>query len=88
MNKNIVIGLLAIISIVSISFGLYQKQRADENELKAQQNQQLAKEMMDKAAEHQRLAEEQRMIAEMYRMEAIKQRDIAQQALATKKGTK
>lgn len=60
MGKNTITLLLAIVSFVSISFGVYQKQRSDENE-------RLAKEMMTRAAALQKEAEEQRMRAEEQR---------------------
>lgn len=45
MKKNIVIGLLILISILSIVFGVYQKQRADKYEALAIANEKRAIEM-------------------------------------------
>lgn len=45
MKKNIVIGLLILISILSIVFGVYQKQRADKYETLAIANEKRAIEM-------------------------------------------
>lgn len=81
MKKNLIIGLLTLVAVLSIAYGYYQKDRADENE-------RLAREMMIKAEEQQKLAEQQRRIAEMNMMEAMRQREIAQAELQKIKGTK
>lgn len=88
MKKNLIIGLLTIISVLSISFGYYQKDRADKNELKANENERLAREMMIKAEEQMKMAEQQRRIAEVNAMEAMRQREIAQDELNNRKRTK
>lgn len=81
MKKNLIIVCLAIISLVSGAFAVYQKQRADKLEMQAQQNEQQARDLQRKAEEMQRLAGEQRMLAEQHLREALEQRDRAQQAL-------
>jgi hypothetical protein len=66
MKKNLIIGLLTIVTVLSLAYGYYQKDRADENELRANENERLAREMMIKAEEQQKLAEQQRRIAEIF----------------------
>ena len=49
MTKNITIALLVIISVVSVLYGLQQKQRADDNESRATKSEQLVKELTRRA---------------------------------------
>jgi hypothetical protein len=88
MKKNFIIGLLTLVTVLSIAYGYYQKNRADENELRANENERLAREMMIKAEDHLKRAEQQRRIAEMKMMEAMRQREIAQIDQQKRKGTK
>jgi Tfp pilus assembly protein PilE len=50
MKKNIIIGLLVIVTLFSITYGTYQKIRADRNEAKAIKLEIIAK-MLKKFAE-------------------------------------
>jgi Tfp pilus assembly protein PilO len=88
MKKNLIIGLLTLVTVLSIAFGYYQKDRADKNEIRADENERLAREMTIKAEEQQKLAEQQRRIAEMNMVEAMRQREIAETELQKRKGTK
>ena len=88
MKKNFIIGLLTLVTVLSIAYGYYQKNRADENELRANENERLAREMMIKAEDHLKRAEQQRRIAEMKMMEAMRQLEIAQIDQQKRKGTK
>lgn len=56
MKKNLIIGLLTVVSLLSLSYGYFQKQRADEQEALAIAN--------------AKIAEEQRILAEQSREEA------------------
>ncbi len=88
MKKNLIIGLLTLVTVLSMAYGYYQKDRADENELRANENERLAREMMIKTEEQQKLAEQQRRIAEISMAEAMRQREIAETELQKRKGTK
>lgn len=88
MKKNLIIGLLTIVSILSILYGYSQEIRADKSELMAYENAQLANELIAKVEEQTKLAEQQRMIAEVNMVEAMRQREIAEQELQKRKGTK
>jgi Tfp pilus assembly protein PilO len=84
MKKNVIIALLAVVSVLSLSYGFYQKQEADKFELMAQENERVASEMRTVAEHQQKLAEQQRMIAEVNMVEAIRQRQIAEERLNKK----
>ena len=88
MKKNLIIGLLSLITTLSLSFGFYQKNRADDSELRADENERLAREMMIKAEEQYKQTEQQRRIAEINMVEAIRQREIAEQEIQKRKVTK
>lgn len=88
MKKNLIIGLLTLVTVLSIAYGYYQSDRADENEVRANENERLAREMMIKAEEQQKIAEQQRRIAEINMMEAIRQKEIAETELQKRKATK
>ena len=79
---------MCLITVLSLSFGYYQKDRADENELRANENERLAREMMIKAEDQQKQAELQRRIAEMNMVEAIRQSERAEQGIQKRKVTK
>jgi Tfp pilus assembly protein PilO len=85
MKKNLVIALLAVISVLSLSYAFYQKREADKFEQMALESEQKAIEMqtiVEQArdmANHQRmLAEEQRLIAEANLVEAIRQKQLSE----------
>lgn len=48
MKKNIIIGGLALISVLSMAFGFHQKIRADKNEVLVIENERRAIQLMDK----------------------------------------
>lgn|GEM_PF-7089568 len=80
MKKNIIITLLTLVSLLSLTYGYFQKQRADEQEALAIENAKLAR-------EQQIVAEQSRKEAEMQRMIAIEQTAMALEALdEAKKG--
>jgi hypothetical protein len=79
------------ISVLSLSFGFYQKREADKFEQMAQESEQKAIEMqtiVEQAQDmvtHQRmLAEEQRLIAEANLVEAIRQKQLSEAKLSKK----
>jgi hypothetical protein len=67
MKTSIIIAGLTVISVFSLGFGIYQKYRADKNELQA-------KEMRLVAEVQKHLAGQQRAIAEANQQEAERQR--------------
>lgn len=77
MKKNLIIALLAVVSVLSLAYGFYQKQEADKFELMAQENERQAIEMRS-------LAEQQQMIAESNMVEAMRQRQIAEERSSKK----
>jgi hypothetical protein len=77
MKKNIIIGVLALVSLLSTAFAVQQKIRADKNEALAIENEKRALQMMDEASKAADEAQRQRMIAEVALVEAMKQRDLA-----------
>lgn len=81
MSKNIIIGLLAIVSLLSLAYGYSQKVRADKLEVLAVENATRAKqaEMMAEGAQQE--AERQRAMAEMDELMARQQEALLQEAL-------
>jgi hypothetical protein len=84
MKKNVTIALLALVSIMSLSFAYTQKVRADENLAMAERAEAVAREMTiqaelaaKQAQEQMMLAQEQAKRAEMARAEADMQRAAA-----------
>ena len=57
MKKNIIIGLLAVTSVLSLTYGYYQKIRADQQEMRA-------KEEYQRAEMQKRIANESRKLAD------------------------
>jgi len=80
MKKNLIIGLLTIISLSSMTYGYYQKERADEQEALAIENAKIARESEIKAEQSQREAEVQRDIAVMNLHRAMEQAEMAKKA--------
>jgi hypothetical protein len=74
MKKNLIIGLLTIVSLLSLTYGYFQKQRADIQEALAAENAKIAK-------EQQIMAEQSRKEAEIQRMMAMEQTAMALKAL-------
>ena len=83
--KNVIIGVLAIVLVVSMSYGSFQKGRADQNELKVIELAQIAREMNIRAEQQMKIAIEQKRIAEMNKLEAMQQKQIAEKAALDKK---
>lgn len=85
MNKNIIIGLLTVVSVLSLTYGYVQKQRADEQEAIAMENIKIANEQRIMAEQAAKEAERQRTMAEHRAME---QAAMAQKALEDAKRKK
>lgn len=49
MTKNRVIGLLTLVSVFSLAFGIYQKSRADRFKVMAEETERLAREQLEAA---------------------------------------
>lgn len=81
MKKNIIIGVLALVSVLSMAFGYQQKIRADRNEALAIENEKRAIQLMDQASMAAVEAQRQRAIAEASLVEVMKQREQAQQKI-------
>ncbi|MBP9927415.1 MAG: hypothetical protein KBF45_15665 [Cyclobacteriaceae bacterium] len=84
MKKNLIIGLLVIISLSSMTYGYFQKARADKQEALAMENAKVAREAEIKAAQNQKAAEMQRMIA----ITAMDRSEVALKALEEAKREK
>jgi hypothetical protein len=72
MTKNILIVALALVSILSLSFGYVQKQKASEYLLLAQQNENIAREQAAMAQQQFMRAEQQARMAEAMMVESQK----------------
>ena len=93
MWKNIIIGLLIIISILSLTYGIFEKNRSRKFESCAFDNEKLVRETSIKldeqmriadscamiAMQQKKIAEEQKCIAETNALEAMKQKKIAEE---------
>jgi hypothetical protein len=79
MKKNLVIGILSLVSVFSLAFGYQQKVRADKNEVIALENEKRALELEKAAEVALDEAKHQKMIAELNMVEAMKQRELAAQ---------
>jgi len=77
MKKNIIIGVLALVSVLSMAFGVRQKIRADKNEALAIENEKRAIQLMEEARLAADDAQLQRAIAEVSLVEAERQRELA-----------
>ena len=72
MKKNLIIGLLTIVSLLSLTYGYLQKQEADKQKALAIENAKIAREAEIRAEQSQKEAEEQRMIALINEAKAMK----------------
>jgi hypothetical protein len=63
MKKNLIIGLLTIVSLLSLTYGYFQKIRADEQEAIAIENMKIAKEQKIMAEQNAKEAEIQLRMA-------------------------
>jgi hypothetical protein len=80
MKKNLIIGLLTIVSLSSMTYGYLQKERADEQEALAIENAKIAREAEIKAEQSQKEAERQRDIAVMNAQRAMEQAEMYMKA--------
>jgi len=88
MKKNLIIGLLTIVSLSSMTYGYFQKERADEQEALAIENAKIAREAEIKAEQSQKEAQIQRDIAVMNAHRAMEQAVMAQKAMEDAKRKK
>ena len=72
MKKNLIIGLLTIVSLLSLTYGYLQKKEADKQKALAIENAKIAREAEIRAEQSQKEAEEQRMIALINEAKAMK----------------
>jgi len=77
MKKDILIVALSFVTVLSISFGLYQKNQAYQYKIKALENEVLAKEMAIESEKLIKQAGQQRILAKRNAMEARRQEKIA-----------
>ena len=77
MKKNLIIGILSVVSVLSMGFAYYQRTIARRCEIIAVESVRRAEEMNRVAREARIMAEQQRAMAEMNAMEANKQMQIA-----------
>jgi len=80
MKKNLIIGLLTIVSLSSMTYGYFQKEREDEQEALAIENAKIAREAEIKAELSQKEAQRQRDIAVMNAQRAMEQAEMAMKA--------
>lgn len=78
MIKNVIIGLLTVVSLLSLTYGYVQKLRADEQAKIALENVRLAEEMRISAEQARDQAEVQRNIANLFAQRAMEQLAIAE----------
>lgn len=81
MIKNVIIGLLTVVSLLSLTYGYVQKLNADEQAKIALENVRLAEEMRIRAEQANKEAELQRSMATLSAHKAIEQAAIAEKAL-------
>lgn len=77
MKKNLIIGLLTIVSLLSLTYGYFQKERADKQEALAIENGKIAREAEIRAEQSQKEAEMQRRLAVEQTAMALKALDEA-----------
>jgi len=85
MNKNLIIGLLTIVSLLSLTYGYFQKAKADEQEALAIEQSKIAREAVIRAEQNQKEAEMQRQIAVMATDRAMIQKAMAMKAATEEK---
>jgi hypothetical protein len=88
MKKNLIIGPLTIISLLSLTYGYFQKQRADEQEALALENARIARKQQIMVEQSKEEAERQRMMALANEQRAMEQAAMAQKALEEAKRKK
>lgn len=85
MVKNIVIAILAILTLTSFTFAYYQKDQAERALAVAEANERRAIEMERKALINAQMAQEQQRRAEAIFMEADRQRQLLETELKKNK---
>lgn len=90
MKKNLLIGVLILVSIASLAFGFLQRAEAKRQQEIAIANAIIAREAEREAAKQRDLAAQQQAIAVMARTEVAKQKELAEQerALAVSEASK
>ena len=88
MKKDIIIGLLTIVSIISLAYGYYQKERADEQGMLAIGNARMARDAAIEAEKQRKIAEQQIQMSNVMMVEAAKQRQSLEEALSRAKSKK
>ena len=88
MRKNIIIAVLALISLVSLLFGYAQKIKAEQNEKIAMEQTIRAEQLADQVEIQEQIANEQRIIADQMMVEALHQKQIAEEQLKKYQGNK
>ena len=81
MKKNIIIGALAITTIVSLLYAFAQKSRADKHQELATRSFDIATELIKELERTKKESEEQRHIAQRNATEAIRQRELLEEQL-------
>lgn len=85
MIKNLLIGLLTVVSLTSMTYGYLQKARADEQEAIALENMKIAREAESKAEQMQKEAAVQKQIALVHVHQVMEQAELAMKAAANVK---
>lgn len=88
MNKNIIIALLALMTLSSLGYAYYQKDLADRLVTVSERQESIIKELELEADKQRRIAQEQMVIANTLAMEARASQLAAEQALQAAKGKK
>ena len=88
MKKNVIIGLLTIVSLLSLSYGYYQKEGANKQEALNIEQSQIAREALIRAEQSQKEAEMQRQIAVMNAQRAMEQAEMAMKTTSEEKRKK
>ena len=81
MKKNLIIGILAIVSVLSLGFGYLQSIAADKARIEAERNLMLSMEGQQKALRAQQMANANAA-------EAIRQRQLCEEVIKNCKGRK
>jgi len=85
MKKNLIIALLAITTVLSMAFAIYQRGETERYRGEAIQHLEKALAMQDMAEKATMLAREQQVLAEAHAKEAQRQLELANEALAKAK---
>lgn len=79
MKKNLLIGLLIVVSLASLAFGFFQKVEAKRQQAIAEANAEIAREAVKEAEKQRDIATMEHAKAVMARTEAAKQKELAEQ---------